>query len=350
MFVGGCCSGFTSASVAGMTTAVARLSSPGDLVAVVPHLVGFVPTESIVLMALRGRRRRLQVTVRLDLPEPADVEPVAASLVTRLRCLRADAVVAVVYTDDGERLARRDLIDALADGCRAARIELTEAILVRGGRFWSYTCSQSCCPAEGTPLDDSGTGPVGLVQAETALSGRVVLADRAELEGALGPPVDAALTAAFRRAGRDPAWTRMSRAERLSLWRSAVDAWPGTSSDGMRLALALQDVPLRDEVATWVLDQPEALLAVLRQLAHRTPAPWNVPVCTVLAWASYAEGDGGIANVALDKALAADPTYSLAVLLRTAVDGMVPPAQIRGILRASGTKPSRDRPGTTCAG
>lgn len=319
-----------------MTAPVARLSAPADLVAVVPHLIGFVPTESVVLLALRGPRRRVRVTLRLDVPRPRDADRVAASLVDKVRVVRADAVVALVYTDEPGQRARQDLADALVRHCGEAGLELTEALLVRGGRFWSYTCSGPCCPPEGTPLLREASGPVGLVQAETALAGRAVLADRDALHASLAPADDPALTAAFRKA--EGGWPR-SGVDRAALLREALAAsprlLPHPPAEAARLALALHDVLVRDEVATWSLDDAERLLALLHQLARQTPPPWDAPVCTLLAWTAYASGDGSTANVALERALATDPDYSLALLLRTALDRMVQPAEIRDLLRAA---------------
>lgn len=326
-----------TATVAAMTTAVARLSAPADLVAVVPHLVGFVPTESLVLLALQGPRRRVRTTMRLDLPQADAADRVAASMLARLRALRADAVVVLVYTEEPGPLPRREVADALVRRCERTGLAVAEALLVRSGRFWSYTCTGPCCPAEGMPLPSGVSGPVRLVQAERAMTGRAVLADRAALEAALAAPADSALPVAYLTALDDPLWAGTSRTERLALLRTALDGSPRLTplapADAARLALALHDLRVRDEVATWVLDEPDRLLALLHELARQTPPPWDAPVCTVLGWTAYATGDGGTANVALDRALATDPAYSLALLLRTALEGMVSPDQVRELLR-----------------
>jgi hypothetical protein len=172
---------------------------------------------------------------------------------------------------------------------------------------------------------------VGLVQAETALSGRSVLPDRAALEHALAPPDNPALVAAFQAEAGGPQGT-------VDLLRTALAGFPRLlpfpPPEAARLALAFHDVQVRDQVATWVLQEEDELLALLHQLARQTPPPWDAPVCTVLAWTAYASGDGGTANVALERALSTHPHYPLAVLLREALDQLVPPAQIRGLLRA----------------
>ena len=50
---------------------ILRLTRPGDIAAAVPALCGFAPQDSVVVLSLRGSRRRLGVTVRVDLPPPA---------------------------------------------------------------------------------------------------------------------------------------------------------------------------------------------------------------------------------------------------------------------------------------
>ena len=50
-----------------MTAPAITLSSPTDLLAVIPRLLGFEPHASIVVLSLR---RRLGLTQRMDLPGP----------------------------------------------------------------------------------------------------------------------------------------------------------------------------------------------------------------------------------------------------------------------------------------
>jgi hypothetical protein len=102
--------------------------------------------------------------------------------------------------------------------------------------------------------------------------------------------------------------------------------------DAAALAVALHDVAVRDEVATWALERSDGLLALLEQVARRTAPPSDAPVCTLLAWVAYARGDGARANVALDRALRTDPEHSLALLLRRALDSGITPGEVRRTL------------------
>lgn len=48
---------------------VAKLTSPADIVAMIPYVLGFVPGQSLVLVALEGARRRFGPVLRMDLAE-----------------------------------------------------------------------------------------------------------------------------------------------------------------------------------------------------------------------------------------------------------------------------------------
>jgi hypothetical protein len=54
------------------------------------------------------------------------------------------------------------------------------------------------------------------------------------------------------------------------------------------------------------------------------PAP-----ASLLAFVAWQSGNGALANVALDRALADDPHYSMALLLRQAIDSGAPPSMAR---------------------
>ena len=146
---------------------------------------------------------------------------------------------------------------------------------------------------------------------------------------------------------------RVANDAALACWRVAVarSAAPpvGLSDDETaELAVSLEDVLVRDAVVGWALHEPVAVLGALLEVTRRTPPPYDAPVCTALAWVAYTEGNGALANVALDRAVSSRPGYPLAGLLRQALDAQVPPAQVRAVLRATG--PGRGRSVSAASG
>src|SRR4051794_20898734 len=84
-----------------------------DLACALPHLLGFHPVESLVLVAMEGRRGELTFTMRIDLPEPDDVGPVVEMCATRMAAAAAESVLAFVVTETTGVLPGADLVEAL---------------------------------------------------------------------------------------------------------------------------------------------------------------------------------------------------------------------------------------------
>lgn len=346
-----------------MTTAserpVARMTTPAEMVGLIPYLCGFVPAESLVVVSLRGPRKQVGLTLRFDLDAWSGVDVAAADVAARMSLDEARETLVVVYTEQPGDLPREELVQALDNALAEQAIVVQDALLVRAGRWHSYRCRNlRCCPAEGTPLQDAPpSAALTLVAATGAFEGRVVQRDRDDLTATLAPPEFLAAEAAGQRLDRSrDRWERdvadrgpaaVGVAARVA-WRraidnrraSAVDLDPEQASD---LVVALLDVDVRDAVLCWAADDADELLAVLYRLAATTVAPYDVAVCTLLAITSWVRGDGAVANVALDRALAGDPSYNLALLVRTALAGQVPPATVRQWLRgeAPGRGPKR---------
>lgn len=318
--------------------AVARLTSPGDIVAAVPHLCGFVPKESLVVISLRGARRRIGLTMRVDLPRsPAGA---AEQVADRVAYDGAVAAALLVYSEQPGDWPHQLLADEVSAALDRRGIEVLEALLVRGGRWSSYTCRRSCCPPAGTPV--GGSGAVDALAAAAAYEGRAVLRDREELVASLAAPVllaarqaeqELAAAQVRRLAEAERRDVEVVRREAVASVRQAMSFRSYETSESAALTVSLQDVHVRDEVATFALDDSESLLALLLALSRQSVAPFDVPVCTLLALVAWVRGDGALANVALDRALAGDPSYAMARLMREGLDGQLPPAAIRQWLR-----------------
>ena len=320
-----------------MSQPVLKLRTPAQLVAAIPYLVGFRPADSVVALSFRGEHGRLGLTMRADLSAEHD-SGFAAGLVERLVLDGAESAVIAVYA----AALRRPLVEAMLDELRDAGIGIKQAIHVGADRWWSYVCSEACCPATGTPyVDPTAPGGETEIAATMAYAGVAVLPDREALVRQVRPVqllARAAMSRALDRAvaGAD----RADRVESLRLLRTLRARYErhdaGVDDDeAARAIVALTDIPVRDEVCVWATARGEGrgLTALLLELTRRALPPHDAPVATVLAAAAYLEGNGALASVALDRALATDPTYSLALLLRTALDAQVPPSSMRAMWR-----------------
>lgn len=336
----------TSAGNAAPT--VVKLNSPADILGVLPHRVGFHPTESLVVVCLHGPRLRDRLVMRLDLPEPHHDHRLAEEVESRLTERGADGAVLVVYTEcaaPASGLAREPMLRALRRRLRAVGIEVVDALLVREGRWWSYICrDQSCCPAEGTPIPAAPTAAASLYAAEAVSRGAVVLPDRAALERSVEVRAsDAVMVEALDEALWDlvdlltDKNVEAVRREVLGTVDRLIARWSeGDTTIGPREAavvvLGLRYKTLRDRVMTLVLDHDAHLLSALfTELAGRTPDEIAAPVCSVLAWTAYAAGSGALAGVAAERALRVEPGYEVAELIMAGLQSMQPPDTIHKV-------------------
>lgn len=330
---------------------VVKLDSPTAIAEAMPTFVGFHPRESLVVMCLRGPRKRNGLTMRIDLPDARHDRALAADLSRRAAIDKADAAIVVCYTsapDTGGLLPRTTLVDEQIEQLRRRGIGLAEALLVRAGRWFSYTCAQDCCPREGTPIPDEPSGPMARLAAERALTGRAVLPDRGALVASVAGPValrlvalrqtydrvDASVAGEIADEGLDPVCERTIALARRAFGRYVEGRRQLDDADAARIVLGLHDKHARDELTTWAIDgHADELIAFLTDLAQRTPDRDAAPICTVLASAAYQHSDGALAAVALERALRSDPSYRMAWLLFAMLDRQVDPDEVQALSR-----------------
>jgi hypothetical protein len=336
-------------------SAVVRIGGPGDLLDALPRMLGFVPTDSAVLVALRPPRGRVALTMRVDLPSRR--HEVSCARVFAVQAHRAGATSAVLVIYD-------DRLPPAATGWRGASLtrevrsalrlrgglRLADAVVVRDGRWRSLLCAdRGCCPVDGQPLRD-GTRPSAaaaalVAQGATALPSREALV--ASVAGPSGPA--AADLARLQAAAADELATRMEagepvadiRAETIALFRAALDRYPTgepLSDEGAaRLLAGLVDIGARDVVLGWAGQRDtDRLFALLSALAPRAVDPLEAPVLTALAWVAYARGDGTLASIAVERALASDPDYTMAQLVASGLDAGLHPRHVRAVSREIG--------------
>jgi hypothetical protein len=338
-----------------------RLSDPGDIAAALPHLIGFRPRESLVAVGLHGATGvRLGLTARVDLPPVEHRRLVVGGVVRSLVTDQPGAVLLVVVSDDDDEtgpsdrsgtpalpeLPHRALVHEAVVAFDDAGVAVRDVLLVRRGRWWSYDCAQACCaPGAGTPLP-AGTSPLAVA---ATLTGQVVEADRAALVRRVAPVGFLAAEGMARAC--DEVGDELARRTAQLGWDVVVEeAWaavltaveaagPGSVqrlSDRQvaRLAWGLRDVDLRDRALGLALGRSAAAAEVVwTELTRRAPAPLDAAPATLLAVTAWVRGDGALANVALERALSSEPSYTFAGLLRSALDACMRPAEVRQLIR-----------------
>lgn len=318
--------------------AVVKVGEINALVDAVPYLLGFKPTESIVAVSLRGPRERMEFTLRLDLI-PADYDDeVARMFAERMRAAEADAVMLFVYTDYDpfdRALPRRALVERVA---AAMPMNVRDAWLVTDERVWSYLCDdERCCPPEGKVREQT---PESLTLAAAhALHGDVVLPDRESLvatvrsvSGERAQEMERAIDeAAAVWAALDVRRARTKARRLAAKLRARYESPPATLTDGEAAALimAMHDWRIRDMLIGWAKSGSDAVHALLLDATRLAVPPLDAPACTVYAMASYLKGNGLVAACAMERALASDPNYSLALILEEALARQLPPSLLR---------------------
>lgn len=351
-----------------------RISDPGDLLAAIPALLGFRPERSLVLVCLGGATgTALGAVMRHDLiPPPVCGDPAAGSdLAAEMAaaieqfavvCARehATAVIAVIVDQDADCRGcewcsgggtaacaatvraplHASVIDAVAravgkDGCALIGAHVTREIAT-GSRWWSL-------------LDDPRTGlvpdpDVSPVTTAHVLEGRQIRGSRGELADLLTgdrsrrrevaralPELRAGQAERFggQRTGRS-----FSARKKLEFVLFEIDNLASGEQPSARafaaLALALEHRTVRDAVMALAIGEKdlaaEALwLAMTRVLPH----PERADAATLLGFSAYVRGDGPLAGIAFETALAADPAHRLAWMLDSALQGGIRPEAMR---------------------
>ena len=157
-----------------------RVGSPATLLAAVPPLLGFKPSESsLVVVGAEPPRGEVRMTLRFDIPDARYAGTIVDSAIIYL-ATNGITTAAVVGYGSGSLVdpVAREFLRRFPD----AGIKLTEVLRAQGQRYWSYVCKDpDCCPPEGTPFDTL-THP-----AAAKFAGKRVLASRAALAQTIAP-------------------------------------------------------------------------------------------------------------------------------------------------------------------
>jgi hypothetical protein len=331
-----------------------RVSTPADLLALVPGLMGFHPEDSVVVVTVGAARHPFHA--RVDLPDdPVGVEDLAGHLAEVAGRHGLTQVAAVVYSSDAG-LAEA-LGEALADRLAAVGVELVVLVRADGTCWWTLHARPAGGPAGGLAGGPAG-GPAGEADApgtpydvsthpltaRAVVEGTVVLGSRRELaESLVGTDPEEAETVAVladavaaRLAPRDGARGPGLR-ERLALegrWvrhrvrRFLRDGHRLDTHDVARLAtLVAVSTEVRDVAwAELTHDNAARHVDLWRDVVRRVPVDVRAAPASLLALAAWVSGSGALAWCAVDVAQQADPDYRLAGLISQALTAAVPPS------------------------
>jgi Domain of unknown function (DUF4192) len=322
-------------------------SSPAGVVGLVPWLLRYLPGDAdLVVIGTVPPRGRVRLTVRLDLPDPAI--PVLAAAQTRhaVAVLAVQGCTRVTVVGFGADQLIAPAVARVLQAATAAGLEPGALLRAHGGRYWSYSRTHpGPRPAEGIPYS-LDSDPVAV--AFQAAGAPPPLASRDALATTIAPATRAeaaSMSLAIRRATLrarrlDKRGDRPGRrARQLLLVISGIRAVTGTirvyQDDGSItshdqfawLALTLAIPQVRD--AAWRRMNPvhrhahKRLWTILTRIA--TPGHVTVPAA-LLAFTVWQDGDGALANLALDRAQADGPGDEMTRMLRAAIISGAPPS------------------------
>lgn len=365
-------------------TLIVKASGPADLLAMIPPMVHMVPRNSVVFLAFRGKRTC--GAMRFDLPTAAAKTVQKRMITTMIGTLcklpGVNAVVPVIYTDEGFTrsavIPHAEFAELLARRLELSGFALRESLCQASDGWASYF--EPDVPDGGHPLEeiaasnaaeliphdlrevpDSDDIPPRVPDAapQTMVRMRKRLASYRRLLDSVTGDSEDDFPAALRPLGDLPLF-----AESALAWDAAA-----IEQHGALLAFMLQGPPSRDLVMLqWATsmavgdqiwdagrseealrasaDKPgnvdvgdlmlgiaprpdpgriDKAIALLLTLVAQLADEKRPPLLCMLAWLSWALGEGTRAGRYLGEVVAIDPNYSMAELLGTMLgNGMLP--------------------------
>jgi hypothetical protein len=319
---------------------VLRVSSHDELIAFVPHALGFAP-RGMVCLAIGGGP-----IARVDIPElDEDLDGFIEVLTEVYLHHHQPRQIALVAYGDDEPTCQRALTALHTALTRGGRGPEVGPVLWVDGDGWTDLIAG----ATGTVSSSARTR----MDAEFTLLGRRAPAEtREELAAALhGDPTDVSELmpeATARVLGLDPTALRIERE-----WLGArVDTFVRdrellSDHDAARVLAVLHDTGARDAVESRMSRDHAAVLSDLwSDLVRRAPADVRDAPVVMLALSSYLGGDGAQAWIALDQMTGPHP---LAEVVATALERAIDPRVLEQAFRVEGTSALMQRAGLSGA-
>ena len=361
-------------------TVIVKAAGPADILAMVPSMVGFLPRNSVVFLAFRGKRTCGAIRFNLPTVDTQTVHKRTASTLVGTVCKLpdVDAIVVVIYTDEvfgsSAAIPKSDFADTLGRSIEQSGFELRGSICQAADGWASQF--EPIVPVGGHPLEliaqstAAAAIPDNLRAAshdaeiptrvpDDSESERRRMITRLAMLSTLVSSIDAAPTASAPPA-LDPLYDIPLFAETALRWnRGNIDEL------GALLVFALQEPNARDLImlqwATSITvgdqlwnegleseladhsqdldvgklmmgieprpdaDRIEVGIDLLLLLTARCADAQRLPLLCMLTWLNWALGRGTQASRHLEELLSIDPRHSMGLLLRSILgNGMLP--------------------------
>jgi len=271
---------------------------------------GFYPADSVMIGWMKSDE--LVLAQRADMEvflEPTELTRSDLELfIEPGRIYQADQAVVMACLDHmDERIYSG--IDAVEGVLAEYEIDLAAAFVFAGDRVYSRDCGGGCDPH--------------VILVDTQIS-RVVRATACESDASMF--IDA------------EAFPVVPSAEDLGPWRATESAFVqellghgcanAATVEIARMVVALEDIRIRDSILWDMANgvfEPESLAESLSELLPRLDANHGAALATTAAICWWLHGNGAMANICIARALSDSPQYSLATIIRAALDYALPP-------------------------
>lgn len=332
-----------------------RLREPADAIGIVPYLLGFHPTTSMVVLALQ--HTRILTVARFDLPTGVQDRNRCGSVAELLAARLPGIVDQAVLIGYGPHEAVTAAVDITATALTGARIRVRDALRVTDGRWWNLTCTNPrCCPPHGTAFEatTSVAAAAATVAGLVALPNRNAVAEQlAPISGPARKAFATATASAVTRllqltkkavpingAGSGDEWmdTPPGRAVVVAGKESVSDALStyrnGRVLDDHRAATltVLLGIPAVRDTAILLSSGDDWQVRMWTDLLRRAEPEFSPAPAILLAVVALQAGNGVLAQCAVNRALHADPGSRMAQLVLQLVQAGIDPHSMAALI------------------
>jgi hypothetical protein len=315
------------------------LTSPHDLIAAIPFLIGYHPVDSLVVVSIKDNC--IGMAMRVDYP--IDLPTAAYDLLaSHLHREGSTGALLVAYAPSGRSDGEAVLSD-LAASLHRIDLKVDESLLIQDGRYRSTMCSDvQCCPPNGRDVPAIDSSRIAM---EHVVAGRAMpFANLEALTESISALVIAddekwiARVTKFTVPEKSDDLTNLQRDGATAVIDLAGEFALGRGGDDLELIARvigrLSDIQVRDfALGTHTEEDIDNFFLMWRHLMRMAPPGFVAPIASLFAALAYESGDGALAHRALDRALADTNGYSLALLLRRVFTAGWPPESFAAMRR-----------------